>query len=40
MRYDTLIAAGVPEEVCVGARVAAAPVAVVKLLLIQQRRKS
>ncbi len=40
MRYDTLIAAGVPEEVCVGARVAAAPVAVAKLLFTQRRRKS
>jgi hypothetical protein len=32
MRYDTLIAAGVPEEFCKGAELAAAPVAVARVL--------
>lgn len=40
MRYETLIAAGVPEEVCVGAKLAAAPVAVAKRLFEQRKRLS
>ncbi len=32
MRYDTLLTAGVPEEACLGAEVAAAPVAVARQL--------
>lgn len=38
MRYDTLIAAGVPAEVCVGSKVGAAPVAVAKRLFDRERK--